>query len=140
MARQRTRAQENPRGTLARRVSGRQKVRPGDTLWISEGAYRHPDRRAGSPGYVVGLAGQENNAIQVRALAGKRVTIDGGLTVQAARHVAVDWNLEILVSEKLLPVADVRRGGRHPKQSYRPWGGLNVHKRKGLPVRQPRHP
>ena len=28
-------------------VSGRQKVRPGDTLWISEGTYRHPDRRRG---------------------------------------------------------------------------------------------
>jgi hypothetical protein len=116
---------------LGSALSGRQKVRPGDTLWISEGTYRHPDRRAGSPGYVVGLAGQENNAIQVRALSGKRVTIDGGLTVQAPATWLSIWNLEILVSENLSRSRTFGEPGSSPKSYDRPWGGLNIHSGKG---------
>ena len=116
---------------LGSALSGRQKVRPGDTLWISEGTYRHPDRRAGSPGYVVGLAGQANNAIQVRAQAGKRVTIDGGLTVQAPATWLSIWNLEILVSENLSRSRTFGEPGSSPKSYDRPWGGLNIHSGKG---------
>jgi hypothetical protein len=116
---------------LGSALSGRQEVRPGDTLWISEGTYRHPDRGAGSAGYVVGLVGQEGNAIQVRAPAGKRVTIDGGLTVQAPATWLSIWNLEILVSENLSLSRTFSEPGSHPRSYDRPWGGLNIHSGKG---------
>ena len=63
-------------------LAGRQKVEPGDTVWIRAGTYKHPDRKLGSPGYVVRLAGEEGKPIHVRAVPGERVTIDGGISVQ----------------------------------------------------------
>src|SRR5690349_14890716 len=61
-------------------LDGRQKIRPGDTLWIRGGTYKRPFELLGQ-GFKVRLAGREGAPIQIRAVAGERVTIDGGLSV-----------------------------------------------------------
>jgi len=107
-------------------LAGKQKIAPGDTLWLAAGTYKHPDRKLGSPGYVVRLAGQESNPIHVRGVPGQRVTIDGGLTVQAPSNAIWIRDLEILVSENATMPRWVDEPGSHPKGYNRPWGGLNV--------------
>jgi hypothetical protein len=108
-------------------LAGRKEIAAGDTIWISGGTYKHPDRKLGSAGYVVRLAGQEGKPIHVRAATGERVTIDGGLAVQSpATHVWI-WDLEILVSENLTMSRRVEEPGSHPQSYNRPWGGLNIH-------------
>jgi len=111
---------------LASALAGRQKLSPGDTLWIRGGSYRHPDRGQGSPGYVVHLAGREGQRICIRAEPGQRVTIDGGLTVQAPATWIEIRDLEILVSENLSKSRIFPDPGSSPKSYDRPWGGLNV--------------
>jgi len=108
-------------------LAGKQKLAPGDTLWVLGATYRHPDRRLGSPGYSVRLAGQEGKPIHVRAVPGQRVTIDGGLTVVAPSSFLWIWDLEIIVSENLSMSRTLDEPGSHPKSYARPWGGLNVH-------------
>src|SRR5579871_6552691 len=39
-------------------LDGRQKIGPGDTLWIHQGRYK-AEAKVGSMGYVVGLAGRD---------------------------------------------------------------------------------
>jgi hypothetical protein len=113
---------------IASALTGKQKVAPGDTLWLRGGTYKKPFELLGQ-GFKVQLAGREGAPIHVRACQGERVTIDGGLTVQPpATHVWI-WDLEIIVSEprpeKAIP----------PDPTYksvnRPWGGLNVSAGKG---------
>jgi hypothetical protein len=116
---------------LASALAGRQKLSPGDTLWIRGGTYRHPDRGQGSPGFVVRLAGREGQPIHVRAEPGKRVTIDGGLTVEAPATWIEIRDLEILVSENLSMSRTFPDPGSSPKSYDRPWGGLNVHSGQG---------
>jgi hypothetical protein len=62
---------------------------------------------------------------------GERVTIDGGLTVQAPSTHLWIWDLEILVSENFSMSRRVEEPGSHPQSYNRPWGGLNVHAGKG---------
>lgn len=109
-------------------LSGKQKISSGDTVWLHGGTYKHPFENGGM-GFKIRLAGSPSQPVQIRAAAGQRVTIDGGLVVQEpSTHVWV-WDLEILVSEprpeKPLP----------PDPSYknvnRPWGGLNVYSGSG---------
>src|ERR1043165_649601 len=64
-------------------LSGSKNVAPGDTIWLKAGTYKYPDRDANSYGYAVKLAGTKENPIVVRGESGKRVTIDGGLHVEA---------------------------------------------------------
>jgi hypothetical protein len=108
-------------------LAGRQKVAAGDTVWIRGGTYKHPNRELGSPGYAVKLAGEEGKPVHVRAASGERVTIDGGLTVQAPSTHLWIWDLEILVSENFSMSRRVEEPGSHPQSYNRPWGGLNVH-------------
>ena len=108
-------------------LAGKQNVRPGDTVWILAGTYKHPHRKLGSPGYVVQLAGSEGQPIHVRGEEGRRVTLDGGLTVQAPSTHLWIRDLEILVSENFSMPRSVNEPGSHPSSYNRPWGGLNVH-------------
>jgi hypothetical protein len=112
-------------------LSGRQKVEPGDTLWLLAGTYKHPDRKLGSAGFVVRLAGQKDRPIVVRALPGERVTIDGGLSVQEPATWLWIRDLEILVSENFTMSRAVDDPGSSPASYNRPWGGLNVHAGEG---------
>jgi hypothetical protein len=112
---------------LATALGGSKAIQPGDTLWILAGTYRHADRKLGSSGYVVRLAGTEGRPIQVRGEPGRRVTLDGALTVQApATHVWIR-DLELLISENLTMSRELNEPGSHPQSYQRPWGGLNVH-------------
>jgi hypothetical protein len=112
-------------------LSGRQKLAPGDTLWIQAGTYKHPNRKLGSPGYVVHLAGQQDRPIQLRGAAGRRVTIDGGLSVEAPSTWLWIRDLEILVSENSTMSRKLNEPGSSPQSYNRPWGGLNVHAGQG---------
>jgi hypothetical protein len=116
---------------LASALDGRQKVAPGDTVWIAAGTYKHPNRQLGSAGYEVRLAGEEDKPVHVRAASGRRVTLDGGLTVLAPSTHLWIWDLEILVSENSTMSRTVAESGSHPKDYGRPWGGLNVQSGKG---------
>src|SRR5690606_16073256 len=58
-------------------LTNRTKIRAGDTLWLRGGTYRHPNRSAGSKGYVVNLQGKAGKPVTVRAYGSERVTIDG---------------------------------------------------------------
>lgn len=107
-------------------LSGKQKVAPGDTVWVAAGTYKYPDRKLDSPGYTVRLAGAKDKPIQVRAVAGARVTIDGGLTIQPPSAYLWIRDLEILVSENSSMSRTVGEPGSHPQSYNRPWGGLNV--------------
>jgi len=116
---------------LASALARKHKVAPGDTIWIAAGTYKHPNRQLGSPGFEVRLAGAEGRPIHVRARPGQRVTLDGGLTVQAPSEWLWIWDLEILVSENFSMSRTVRQPGSHPPDYGRPWGGLNVHAGRG---------
>lgn len=112
-------------------LAGRRAVAPGDTLWIGGGTYKFPDRKLGSPGYVVRLAGEDGRPIHVRAMPGQRVTIDGGLSVQPPSTWLWIRDLEILVSENFSMSRRVEEPGSHPQSYRRPWGGLNVYAGQG---------
>jgi hypothetical protein len=109
---------------LASALAGRHAVSPGDTLWLAPGTYKHPPVAVGM-GFAVHLAGREQAPIHVRGCRGTRVTIDGGLDLQApCTHLWI-WDLEITVSEPrpetpVPPDSTYRNVGR-------PWGGLNVY-------------
>ncbi len=112
-------------------LDGRHKVEPGDTIWILKGTYRHPDRRSGSPGYVVRLQGREGMPISIRAELNQRVTLDGGLTVEAPATWLSIRDLEILVSENFSMSRTLQEPGSSPKTYNRLWGGLNIHSGRG---------
>ena len=107
-------------------LGGRQRIAPGETLWLLGGTYKHPDRTLGSPGYVVRLAGREDSPIHIRPVPNQRVTIDGGLSVQPPATWIWIWDLEILVSENFTMSRTLDEPGSHPASYARPWGGLNV--------------
>ena len=103
--------------------AGKHKILPGDTLWLSGGVYKFPPK-VGGQGFILSLAGSEQSPIQVRAVAGERVTLDGGLVVQEpATHVWVR-DLEILVSEPR-PSQPLPPDPTY-KNVNRPWGGLSA--------------
>jgi hypothetical protein len=109
---------------IASALAGRQKVAPGDTVWLRGGTYR-ARQGVGGNGFVVALAGRAGAPVVVAGYPGERATIDGGLSVQPpATHLWVR-DLEILVSEPrpdrpVPPDPTYRNVGR-------PWGGLNVY-------------
>lgn len=116
---------------IASALDGRQPVQPGDTVWLAGGTYRHPDRSVDSPGFVIRLKGEPDRPIHIRPRPGERVTIDGGLSVQAPSDYLWIWELEILVSENFTLPRRVEEPGSHPKTYGRPWGGLHIHAGRG---------
>ena len=64
-------------------LDGRHKIEPGDTLWIHQGRYK-AEPKVGGTGFVVKLVGRDGAPVQVRAWKDQRVTIDGGLNIQAS--------------------------------------------------------
>jgi len=108
-------------------LAGRQNVKPGDTVWIRGATYKHPNRKLGSPGYSVRLAGEKGRPVHVRGMPGRRVTIDGGLRVEKPAGYLWLWDLEIIVSENFTMSRTVKESGSHPGSYNRPWGGLHVY-------------
>jgi hypothetical protein len=112
---------------IATALGGGQPIKPGDTLWLAVGTYRHPNRTTGSTGFEVRLTGSEDQPIVVRAEKGARVTLDGGMAVLEPSSHLVIRDLEILVSENFSMPRRVSEPGSHPSDYGRPWGGLNIH-------------
>ncbi len=111
---------------LAAALDGSRRIAPGDTIWIRAGTYRHPDRRHGKNGYVVRLAGTAEQPVHVRAVPGRRATIDGGLRIEhPSKHLRIR-DLEIIVSENRSTTRVARERGSHPRDLDRPWGSLNI--------------
>ncbi len=105
---------------IASALDGKQKVAPGDTLYLLAGTYKRRPKEL----FDVRLVGTDDNPIHVRPAPGARATIDGGLAVQAPSANVWIWDLEILVSEP--NPEKIATGGSHPKDFHRPWGGLNM--------------
>lgn len=116
---------------LASTLAGDQKVVPGDTVWLLAGTYKHPNRESGSEGYTVKLCGQKGQPIHVRGEPGRRVTIDGGLSIKSPSTHLWIRDLEIVVSENFSKSRTVSEPGSHPKSYNRPWGGLNIYSGEG---------
>jgi hypothetical protein len=73
---------------LASALSGKQKVAPGDVVWVRGGVYRGK--------FEVRLAGTEQAPIHVRTCPGQRATIlDCGMTVVEPAAYVWLWDLEI---------------------------------------------
>lgn len=105
---------------IASALGGESNVKPGDTIVLLEGTYRRRPKEL----YEIRLVGTAEAPIHIRAEQGKRVCIDGGLSMQSpSSHVWV-WDLEILVSEPT-PEEPVSPGS-HPEDLARPWGGLHM--------------
>lgn len=99
------------------------RVKPGDTILLKGGTYTHPNRSPGSYGFEVKLIGTPQKTIQVRAVQGERVTIDGGLLVaKPSTHLWVR-DLEITALE---PIKESNLTGGAATDLKRPWGGLEI--------------
>jgi len=106
---------------IASALDGQKKVAPGDTIILLEGTYRRRPNEL----YEIRLAGTEEAPIHIRPEQGKRVRIDGGLSMQSpSAHVWIR-DLEIFVSEPR-PQQPVSAGS-HPEDLKRPWGGLHTY-------------
>ena len=104
-------------------LAGRHKVAPGDTLWLHGGVFKHLFENTGA-GWSVKLVGRPDAPVQVRAVPGERVTIDGGLSVESPSTCLWLRDVEICVSEPR-PTQPIPPDPSH-RNVNRPWGGLNV--------------
>ena len=102
-------------------LDGKQQITAGDTIYLLEGTYKRRPKEL----YEVRLVGTAENPIQIRALGGRRVRIDGGLSIQSPSENVWIRDLEIFVSEPV-PEKPVSPGS-HPEDLKRPWGGLHMH-------------
>lgn len=102
-------------------LDGKQKVAAGDTIYLLEGTYKRRPKEL----FEIRLVGTEDKPIHIRPLPGKRVRIDGGLSMQSpSAHVWIR-DLEVFVSEPV-PEKPVSPGS-HPKDLNKPWGGVHMH-------------
>ncbi|NIP27960.1 MAG: hypothetical protein GWN67_25940 [Phycisphaerae bacterium] len=106
---------------IASALDGKQKIAAGDTIYLLEGTYKRRPKEL----FEIRLTGTKDKPIHIRPLHGKRVKIDGGLSMQSpSAHVWIR-DLEIFVSE---PAPDKPISpGSHPKDLKKPWGGLHMH-------------
>jgi hypothetical protein len=108
-------------------LSGQQKIAPGDTLYLTSGTYRHPDRTWTSPGFRIALEGTADAPIVVRAVKGQRVTLDGKVEVSHNCRYVQLHDLEITVSETAQWDRRVTSGGAEIDSSASlSQGGLNI--------------
>jgi hypothetical protein len=106
---------------IASALDGKRQISAGDTIYILEGTYK----RRPTELFEVRLVGTAVNPIHIRALSGKRVRIDGGLSIQSPSENLWIRDLEIFVSEPV-PEKPVSPGS-NPEDLKRPWGGLNMY-------------
>ena len=106
---------------IASALDGTQKVTAGDTIYLLEGTYKRRPNEL----YDIRLVGTAEKPIHIRPLPGKRVRIDGGLSMQSPSAYVWVRDLEIFVSEPV-PKKPVSPGS-HPKDLNKPWGGLHMH-------------
>jgi hypothetical protein len=101
-------------------LAGKHRIAPGDRVLLRSGTYRRRPQEQ----FLVRLAGTEGKPVEVLAVPGERVRIDGGLRVDTASAHLWIRDLEIFVSE---PQPDKPLGpGSNPRDYTRPRGGLNI--------------
>jgi hypothetical protein len=106
---------------IVKALDGTQKVAAGDTIYLLEGTYKRRPNEL----FEIRLTGTSDKPIHVRPLPGKRVRIDGGLSIQSpSAHVWIH-DLEIFVSEPV-PEKPVSPGSS-PKDLNKPWGGVHMY-------------
>ncbi len=106
---------------IASALDGTQKVSAGDTIYLLEDTYKRRPNEL----FEVRLVGTFERTIHIRPLPGKRVRIDGGLSMQSPSSNVWIRDLEIFVSE---PAPDKPISpGSHPKDLKKPWGGLHMY-------------
>ncbi len=107
--------------------TGQQPVKPGSTVWMLPGVYRHPQREWTGGNFRLSLAGEQDAPIHIRPVPGARVTIDGGLIVEAnSQHVWM-WDLEVTISESAEWDRRVTEAGSHPRPPIaQPQGGVTI--------------
>jgi len=106
---------------IASALDGKQKIAAGDTIYLLEGTYKRRPNEL----FEIRLVGTAEKPIHIRPLPGKRVRIDGGLSIQSpSAHVWIH-DLEIFVSEPA-PEKPISPGS-HPKDLKKPWGGLHMY-------------
>jgi hypothetical protein len=108
--------------------AGKQPVNPGSTVLMMSGVYRHPQREWTGGNFRLSLAGEQDAPIHIRPVPGARVTVDGGLIVDAdSQHVWM-WDLEFTISESGRWNRRVTEAGSHPRPPIaQPQGGITVH-------------
>ncbi|CAN5249976.1 hypothetical protein BH23VER1_BH23VER1_31000 [soil metagenome] len=108
--------------------SGGQEIAPGATVIMAGGTYRHPEREWGGGSFQLKLAGTGEAPVHIRPAPGARVTIDGGVVVDAGCHHLWVWDLEITVSESTQWDRRIDEPGSHPQPDIdQPQGGLTVY-------------
>ena len=108
---------------LATAVGAAERVKPGDTVWLRGGTYRHAVREGDGAAYDVTLRGSAGQPVVIRPRTGERVTIDGTLRVIDPSDFVWIRDLELTVSE---PRKEVKQPGSWPSDLGRPHGGLEV--------------
>ncbi|MGB2808863.1 MAG: right-handed parallel beta-helix repeat-containing protein [Sedimentisphaerales bacterium] len=106
---------------IASTLDGTQKVAAGDTIYLLEGTYKRRPNEL----FEIHLVGTGEKPINIRPLPGKRVRIDGGLSMQSPSAYVWVRDLEIFVSEPV-PENPVSSGSA-PKDLNKPWGGFHMH-------------
>ncbi len=74
-------------------LAGKGGAKPGDTVWLLPGTYHAPEKDGKRVGFQSVLQGTADQPITLRAVPGKRVTLDGWLDVQGA--FTTYWGLEV---------------------------------------------
>ncbi|MHC4742067.1 MAG: right-handed parallel beta-helix repeat-containing protein [Planctomycetota bacterium] len=106
---------------IASALNGKHAVSPGDKIYLLDGTYRRRPEAL----FEVRLKGTSDKPIHIRPAPNAHVSIDGGLSIQAASEHVWIRDLEIFVSEPV-PEKPVSPGS-HPEDLKRPWGGLHLY-------------
>jgi hypothetical protein len=108
--------------------AARQKISAGALIYMKGGVYRHPQREWTGGNFQLKLAGTEQAPIHIRPVHGQRVTIDGGVIVEAGSQYLWVWDLEMTVSEAGQWNRRIDQPGSHPRPEVnQPQGGLTIH-------------
>ena len=104
-------------------LAGRKPVEPGDTVWLRGGTYRCEEAyKTKGQGYNVTPSGSAEKPVVIRAAAGERATIDGGMVVQG--DYLWLWDIEIAQPDETPRVT--AEAGSHPDLGN-PCGGITIH-------------
>jgi uncharacterized protein YkwD len=90
---------------LVTALSARSPARPGDTLWLQGGTYRHPQAQLTNteqPPFLSQLNGTAAAPITVRQVPGQRATIEGGIRVEGSYTHYRDFEVTNPVTDRKL--------------------------------------
>jgi hypothetical protein len=110
---------------LTSALAGNHGIKPGDTIWIRGGNYRHPWTPGQTGlGFQLKLRGAKDAPILVRGLPKERVTLDGLQVVDPAEFV---WVRDIEIAGSIPEEKRITgQKGSSPTDLPGPIGGLNI--------------